>query len=284
MNSAQDLPRPTQHRRVWVLREGAFEEQDVEMVQEEPLALTINRQQVAILMRLPGMEKELAAGFCVSEGLLRSFDDVLMIHHCSQKLDAPEKEGVEEALSSRNRVEVIARPEGLHPEARLDVVRLIRAGCGAVDVARTELGLQPALAEPKWEHHLLSQAAHAMRGAQQLHVEVGGVHAAALFGREGELVILCEDIGRHNAVDKTVGYCLLHGITLTDKLLLCSGRLSYEMVTKAIRMGIPCLASFSAPTALAIQLAERFGITIVGYLREQRMTIYTHPERIYSPE
>ena len=98
----------------------------------------------------------------------------------------------------------------------------------------------------------------------------------------GELIILCEDVGRHNAVDKGFGYCLMRGVPLPDKMLLCSGRLSYEMVSKAIRLKLPILASVSAPTALAVQLADRFGLTVVGYLRGGHMTIYTNPQRILS--
>jgi FdhD protein len=96
-------------------------------------------------------------------------------------------------------------------------------------------------------------------------------------------VTLCEDVGRHNALDKAIGYCLLRGIPLYDKILLSSGRLSYEMATKALRVGLPILASASAPTALAVQLAERYNLTIVGYLRGRRMSVYTHPERLRLP-
>lgn len=105
----------------------------------------------------------------------------------------------------------------------------------------------------------------------------------ALFDTEGQPIILCEDVGRHNAVDKAIGYCLLRGIPVADRILLCSGRLSYEMVTKIIRLGISILVSVSAPTALAVQLAESFGVTIIGYVRGNRMTIYTHSERIIMP-
>jgi FdhD protein len=119
-----------------------------------------------------------------------------------------------------------------------------------------------------------------MRGAQRVHKHVGGVHAAALYDVEGQRVVLCEDVGRHNAVDKAIGHCLLRDIPLSDKVLLCSGRLSYEMVTKAIRMGIPALASMSSPTTLAVEIADQFNLTMVGYLGGRRMTVYTHPERL----
>ena len=270
--------------RVWHISEGAAAEQEVEMVLEEPLSLHINGQQAAVLMRLPGMEKELVAGFCISEGLVRRFDDILMIHHCGQGLPAPSLDaGLESDATSRNRVEVRVRPEGLNADARLDVVRLIRAGCGAVDVERADLPLSPVPAGPVVTAQRIIQLPQAMRERQQLHQQVGGVHAVALFDTEGQPIILCEDVGRHNAVDKAIGYCLLRGISIADRILLCSGRLSYEMVTKIIRLGISILVSVSAPTALAVQLAESFGVTIIGYVRGSRMTIYTHPERILMP-
>lgn len=282
MEMIDRAPVAVQH--VWrVTDEGSAREQ-IEMVLEEPLALHINGRQVAVLMRLPGMEKELATGFCLSEGLVTRFEDVLMVHHCGQGLPSPvEGESSDGSDVSRNRVEMRVRPEGLREDARMEVVRLIRAGCGAVDVDRTQLPLLPVHGGLRVDYRVLFGLEKSMRAAQQLHRDVGGVHAAAIYDAAGNLIVLCEDVGRHNAVDKALGYCLLRDIPLRDKLLLCSGRFSYEMVSKAIRMELALIASFSAPTALAVQLAERFNVTVVGYLRGRRMTVYTHPERIVMP-
>jgi FdhD protein len=123
-----------------------------------------------------------------------------------------------------------------------------------------------------------------MREQQTVHRHVGGTHAAVLFDKSGRVITLAEDIGRHNAIDKAVGYCLLRGISLHDKVLLTSGRASYEMATKAIRVGIPIIASVSAPTSLAVQLAEDRGLTLIGYLRGGRMNVYTHPERVTNAD
>ena len=265
---------------VWIVNDNEAQRQEIGMILEEPLSLTINGSQVAVLMRMPGMEKELAAGFCLSEGLVQRFDDILLIHHCGRGLPVPGVEEMEGDDSSRNRIDLRVRAEGLHEGARLDVVRLIRAGCGAVDVERADLPLSPMRPGPLFDMSVILGLGNTMRSAQRMHKEVGGVHAAALFDRAGDLVVLCEDVGRHNAVDKAVGHCLMRGIPLDDKQLLCSGRLSYEMVTKAVRMGLPVLASVSAPTALAVQLADQFNLTCVGYLRGTRMRVYTHPERI----
>jgi len=275
---------PVLRRQVSSVRAEESVTQEISVVLEEPLALHINGQQVAVLMRLPGMEKELAIGFCLSEGLVRRFDDILMVHHCGQGLPEPALDAPDEQDPlARNRVELRVAPEGINPEARLDVVRLIRAGCGAVDVERAELPLEPLSSDLCVPAEVVLGLGAVLRQGQSLHSEVGGVHAAALCDASGALLTLAEDVGRHNAVDKVIGHCLLRGVALHDCLLLCSGRLSYEMVSKALRMRIPMLVSLSAPTALAVQLAERFGLTVVGYLRGGRMTIYTHAERIAPP-
>jgi FdhD protein len=270
---------PVTARRVWRVADGMATAEDIQMVLEEPLALRINGRQVAILMRLPGMEKELAAGFIVSEGLVPSFSVVQMIHHCGQGLPAPGEDSTE-GEGPRNRIDITVLPDALRPEARLEVVRLIRAGCGAVDVDRTEIPLPQVISPLRVSLTAVHAMGASMRAGQQLHKSVGGVHAAVLCDADGQAIVVCEDVGRHNAVDKAIGYCLLRGMPLDRTMLLCSGRLSYEMVTKVVRVGIPILASVSTPTALAARLAERFGLTVVGYLRGSRMTVYTHPERI----
>jgi FdhD protein len=120
----------------------------------------------------------------------------------------------------------------------------------------------------------------AMRRAQDLYRVSGGVHAAALFDAAGHLITLQEDIGRHNAIDKALGYCLLRHIPLQDRILVTTGRASHEMVTKSVRVGIPIIVSISAATALAAQIAEDRGATLIGYLRGRRMSVYTHPWRV----
>jgi FdhD protein len=261
-------------RVVLEVREGEASQREVGIVREAPLTLRVNDQQAAIMMRMPGMEKELAVGFCVSEGLIAGVDDILALTYCGDEPDPARR------LGGPNEVIIRVPPEALNADARLEVVRLIRAGCGAVDVDRAELPLPSVPAGPHVSWETLQGLGQVMREAQQLHREVGGVHAAALFEAGGALVVLAEDVGRHNAVDKATGHCLLRGIPLQDKLLLCSGRLSYEMVTKAIRVGLPMLLSFSAPTALAVEIGDRHNLTMIGYLRGTRMTVYTHPERV----
>lgn len=275
--------RPVEPWRVQSISERGREQRTIEIILEEPLSLTVNGNQVAVLMRLPGMEKELAAGFCVSEGLVSDFNDVLMIHHCGRGLPVPGEDDTDDGDSSRNRVDVRVRQGALSEEARMEVVRLIRSGCGAVDVELAELPLSPVQDGLQIEARVLLDFNKAMRGAQELYQHTGGVHAAALFNTSGDVIVLCEDVGRHNAVDKAIGHCLLRRISLEDKILFCSGRLSYEMATKAVRLRLPMVASVSAATALAVQIAERFNLSLIGYLRGGRMIAYAHPERILGP-
>ncbi len=264
-----------------------------EVVMEEPLAVEVNGREVAILMRLPGQEKELAVGFCLSEGLLSDFRAVQLVHHCGQSLpslraepqdEAPEgAEGEREDQDmsfSRNRVQIRVDAAALRDDGRLRTARLIRSGCGAVDVAAPDTELPIVTSPLTVEAKVLLGLNAAMRQLQKTYRQAGGVHAAALFEPNGHLVTLQEDIGRHNAMDKVLGYCLLRGIPLVDKVLLSTGRASYEMISKAARLGLPVVASVSSPTSLAVQLAIAARCTLIGYLRGKKMIIYTHPWRV----
>ncbi len=249
------------------------------MVREEPLEIVLNGQPIAVLMRMPGEEKELAAGFCLSEGYVRDARDILLIHHCGRSEPVPGGEE-EEALDSRNRVTLRVTPGGVLRSGGTDPVRLIRSGCGATEV--TALASELPLVEGHFrvDSSTLLGLDRAMRERQTVHRQVGGTHAAALFRADGKLVVIAEDIGRHNAVDKVVGHCLLRGIDVTDAVMITSGRASYEMAAKAIRAHIPVVASVSAPTALAVELAHDRGLTLIGYLRGGSMNVYTHPRRV----
>jgi FdhD protein len=252
------------------------------VVMEEPLEILVNGERIAVLMRLPGGEKELAVGFSISEGYLRALKDILLVSHCGQGLPGPGEE--EGEFGSRNRVELRTVEGGFLRRGQEDVVRLIRSGCGAADVAALSDDL-PSLPEGfSMKADLILELGKSMRSVQSVYHQAGGTHAAALFDAHGHLVRIDEDIGRHNAVDKAVGYCLLRRIPLDDKILVTSGRASYEMAAKAIRLGIPLIAAASAPTSLAVHLAQDHGLTVIGYLRGGRMNVYTHPERLRPSE
>lgn len=241
--------------------------------------MEVNEQRVAVLMRLPGHEKELGVGFCISEGIIKGFEAVLTVHHCGRGLPDPIGSREEQA-ESRNRVQIRAQPEAVHFDAQADVARLIRAGCGAVDVTDMTDGLPRLNSDLRVPAETLLDLNAAMRQAQDLYKMSGGVHAAALFDAKGCLITLQEDIGRHNAIDKAIGYCLLRGIPLQDCILVATGRASHDMVTKSLRVSIPVIISISAVTALAAQIAKDRGATLIGYLRGGRMSVYTHPWRI----
>jgi FdhD protein len=261
------------------IRENGHERVDDRVVMEEPLQIVINGQSVAVLMRLPGQEKELAAGFCLSEGYVHDIDDVMLIHRCGQGLPAPDSADGN-AGGSRNRVELQVTPEGFHPPDRPDVVRLIRSGCGAAEVSTISEALPVVTHDLRVPSSVLLKLGRAMRDLQTVHPQVGGTHAAALFESGGQAVTVAEDIGRHNAVDKVLGHCLLRGIPLSDKILVTSGRASYEMALKAVRVGVPIVSTISAPTSLSVLLAEDRGLTLIGYLRGGRMNVYTHAWRV----
>jgi FdhD protein len=261
------------------VRQDEVEQVDTKVALEEPLEVIVNGQSIAVLMRMPGSEKELAAGFVITEGYVRQATDILLIHHCGSGQPAP-GEDADGDLASRNQVSLRVLEQGFTPPDRPDVVRLIRSGCGAAQVTALAETLPPLPHSTRLPAARLPDMGRAMRDLQVVHRQIGGVHAAAVFGPTGRAIILAEDIGRHNAMDKAIGHCLLRGLAMHDKTLITSGRASYEMVTKAIRAGIPIVASVSAPTSLAVQLAHDRGLTLIGYLRGSQMNVYTHPDRL----
>jgi len=269
------LPWPILH-----FQKSEVEQTDTQVALEEPLEVIVNGQSIAVLMRMPGGEKELAAGFVVTEGYVRQATDILLIHHCGSGYPAPGEETGDGDLASRNQVTLRVLDKGFTPPDRPDVVRLVRSGCGAAEVTALAETLPPLSRDVKLPAARLHDMGRAMRDLQIVHREIGGVHAAAIFSHTGRAIILAEDIGRHNAMDKAIGHCLLRGLSMHDKVMITSGRASYEMVTKAIRAGIPIVASVSAPTSLAVQLAHARGLTLIGYLRGNRMNVYTHPDRL----
>ena len=252
------------------------------VVVEEPLEIWLDGQLVAVLMRTPGLEKELAAGFCLGEGLLADPGDIALVRHCGRAM--PDKAAGDALDGFRNRVDITSLSGLRGAVDPLDVVRMIRAGCGRADVAALSEGLTPLGADLAVSVETLIHLPAQLTRQQAAYRAAGGIHAAAIFDRQGRPLVVCEDIGRHNAVDKAVGYCLLRAIPLGDKLLLSTGRASYDMVAKGVRLGIPIMASISSPTSLAVELAEALNCTLLGYLRGKRLNIYTHGWRVMVKE
>lgn len=268
---------------IWRLEDRREHTLNGRVVVEEPLEIRLNGQPVAVLLRTPGLEKELATGFCLGEGLVAHASDVALVRHCGRTGpdDLSSSEDQADPLDgSRNRVDVTLMPGSASVAEQPDLVRLIRSGCGRTNGASLAEGLVPVPSDLRIPVDILPRFAGQITRQQAAYRAAGGIHAAAIFDDRGRAHVVCEDIGRHNAVDKAVGYCLLRGIALHDKILVSTGRASYDMVAKGIRMGIPILASISSPTSLAVELAEALNCTLLGYLRGKAMNVYTHGWRI----
>lgn len=278
MSSILNVPPGVIKRDVLEIKEASTEEIPDLIAVEEPLIIELNGKTVAVMMRLPGDEKELAAGFCISEGLIPHFQDITLIHHCGQSPPMVNSEdGLEE---SRNLIQITAKRvnEAL---LREDKIMMIRSGCGRADVRGLDELLPRCENDSKVSLETIFSLVRKLKGVQIVYQMTRGSHIAALFDLSGELVVYKEDIGRHNAIDKVIGHCLLREIELTDKLLFSSGRISYEMVAKAIRSRIPVVLSFCAPTSVALELAEASGCTVIGFLRGSRAKVYTNQWRVY---
>ncbi|HUZ78718.1 MAG TPA: formate dehydrogenase accessory sulfurtransferase FdhD [Chloroflexota bacterium] len=253
------------------------------IIAEEPLQLLLNGEPLTVVMRTPGQDVELALGLLHNEGFLTSRDELASLA-LPAGVSAPAGVPTEALVFEENVVDVrLARPIRL-AEAGWQRHLLSASGCGVCGAATIE-----AL-EKNWPAVKVGQAVAAnvlyrlpgaLREKQSLFDVTGGVHAAGLFTLDGQLLWLAEDVGRHNAVDKLVGRALLERrLPLADQVLVLSGRAGFELVQKAAAAGIPIVASVSAPSSLAVQTAQRFGITLVAFLRQDRMNVYTAPERI----
>lgn len=249
---------------------------------EEPLEIRVGGSSLAITMRTPGNDVDLAAGFLVSEGVIARGDHFTAARYCAGATD--------EGLNTYNVLDVTLAPGVPAPDPSLERAFYTTSSCGlcgkaSIDAVRTtsqhsvlhdDLVLDPAL---------LATFPDQLRDAQAVFEKTGGLHAAALFdGRTGRMLVLREDVGRHNAVDKVVGWAVKEDLLpLTGMVLMVSGRASFELTQKASMAGIPVLAAVSAPSSLAVDLGKEVGVTIVGFLRGQSMVVYSRPERITEP-
>ncbi|HQU83792.1 MAG TPA: formate dehydrogenase accessory sulfurtransferase FdhD [Pyrinomonadaceae bacterium] len=252
---------------------------------EEPLEIRLGvfedgkiaHRNVSITMRTPGNDDELAAGFLFTEGILQNREQIADIVHCgkSPKMNLPS-----------NTVRV-----NLQKDATVDFARLSRnfyttSSCGVCGKSSLDfLAINAApftnLKSPLINAEVIHQLPQKQREAQEVFEETGGLHAAALFDVEGNLLVLREDVGRHNAVDKLIGRCFLDGkIPLEDSILMLSGRASFELVQKALAARIPVIAAVGAPSSLAVEAAREFGITLCGFVRNNKFNVYSVAERI----
>jgi FdhD protein len=254
------------------------------VVVEEPLEVRLDGWIAAVLMRTPGMEKELAAGFVLGEGLVGDVRDIALVRHCGRAVPDDLSEG-DPLDFSRNRVDVTLMPgTALSPagSGASAEVQLIRSGCGRTDAGALVEDLAAIDSTVKIRTEVLPHLLGQITRQQAAYRAAGGIHAAAVFDNRGRSLVVCEDIGRHNAVDKAVGYCLLRGIPLQDKVLVSTGRASYDMIAKGVRLGIPIMASISSPTSLAVELAQALNCTLIGYLRGKTLNVYAHGWRVQA--
>jgi FdhD protein len=240
-----------------------------DLIVEEPLVIRLDDVQVTTTMRTPGHDFELAVGFCSTEGLLGAAP-VMGIRYCATG------SAVE---TDFNVVSVSTDGTAPPPTPRLGSVSSSCGLCGSVAIDELTLRLAPLPATEPWDIEVLAAVPEKVSDTQPLFDATGAVHAAAVFGRDGVPVLLREDIGRHNAVDKVVGRLLLDGqLPATDRGLFVSGRASFEMVQKAWAAGFTTLVSVSAPSALAVATAERAGLTLFGFVRGGRGNLYAGPQ------
>ena len=250
-----------------VLREGAREVESRELVAEEPLLVLLNGEPFATLMRTPGCDRELVAGHLLSEGMIRLLGDIDVLSECS---DA--------AGDGGQSVTVTLTPEARKraPEAAYREVLSSRGVCAARIIEAVERGVPPFTpARASLDPDDIFRLADEMAARQEVFRRTGATHAAALANAGvRDDVLVREDLGRHNAMDKAIGAALLRGRGLAGGLIVLSGRISCEMVAKAARARIPVLAGVSAPSSLAVQLAEKLNMVLAGFVRGRSMTIY----------
>lgn len=243
------------------------------LVAEEPLEIRVGGRPLTVTMRTPGHDLELAAGFLFTEGLIRGREQIASLQHGRDT----------QGQRGGNVVEVELTGVELDRE-RLQRNFFAASSCGicgkaSIDSVRVR-GVKPPNPDLRLAPEALCALPDKLRAAQAVFGRTGGLHAAGVFEARGELMVLREDVGRHNAVDKIVGWALLEGRSLSDSALMVSGRGGFEIVQKAAVAGLPVVASVSAPSSLAVQLARELNLTLVGFLRGRRFVVYAGEQRL----
>ena len=264
------------HVRIGAVNEGIMSERPDTLATEEPMEIRAGGpgqepEAVAVTMRTPGGDFELAAGFLFTEGLIKP-GEVEKVSYC----ELPPEEQQYNVITVRltRAFDAAAVKRNFYATSSCGI-------CGKAALDDVEVHCAPVAPGPVVGADVISLLPDKLRKRQRVFEQTGGLHAAALFTPEGELLSLREDVGRHNAVDKLVGEALLAGeLPLSERILQVSGRVSFEIVQKAAVAGIPIVAAVSAPSSLAVEAAERFGMTVVGFVRDERLNVYSHPERV----
>jgi FdhD protein len=264
-------------REVSILRQGQAAAERDSVAVEEPMEVRVNGASFAVIMRTPGADRDLAAGFLLAEDVIRSADEIGTIEYC-QDVEDEGRDNTINVTVTGGAAERLAARLGERRQVTMT------SSCGLCG-RRTIESLQSRVAVVRGDWtvgaDVIASLPDRLRASQAVFDSTGGLHAAGLFDRSGTLQMSAEDVGRHNAVDKIAGRTLLEGRhPLDSSILLVSGRTSFELVQKALLAGIPVIAAVSAPSSLAIQLAEQAEITLCGFVRGPRFNIYSHPQRI----
>ena len=255
--------------------DGHFQRKDDYLAAEEPLEIRVGKEPLSVTMRTPGHDLELAAGFLFTEGIVSSRDQIVSLQ--------PGVSGDNPNVGNLVQAELV--PEAIPDFSKVQRHFFAASSCGicgkaSIDSIRSRL-LKAPNPDFRCTPEFLVKLPDVLRSSQDVFQRTGGLHAAALFDSTGALQVLREDIGRHNAVDKVIGWALQGGqIPLATSVLLVSGRGGFEIVQKAIVAGLPVVASVSAPSGLAVQLARELRLTLIGFLRGRRFVIYSGEERI----
>jgi FdhD protein len=276
--TSSPLRRNVTHAKVVAIREGIGSERADQLATEEPMEIRVagpgqEAAPIAVTMRTPGGDFELAVGFLFTEGLIAEREDVRKVSYC-EDLSPEEQQYNIVTVNLTRSIDAEGAARNFYATSSCGI-------CGKAALEDVEVHCDPIGPGPVVDGAVIGMLPAGIRAAQKVFDQTGGLHAAGLFAPTGKLLALREDVGRHNAVDKIVGEALLAGdLPLSGRILMVSGRISFEIVQKAARAGIAIIAAVSAPSSLAVDAAERFGMTLVGFVREGRFNVYAHPERI----
>jgi FdhD protein len=267
--------KPALQSKITRYRNGEFAEKADDLATEEPLEIRIEGHSVAVLMRTPGQDRELAGGFLISENIVRAADEIFEVTVCGENAaESDETNVVNITLKNPARFDAKKFSRNLFSSSSCGI-------CGKASIEAIVKQFPPISSELKIPAHLLLDLPARLSAAQKTFQLTGGLHACALFDKNGALLAVREDVGRHNALDKLIGHGLLENwLPLNQQILLLSGRISFEMVQKALAAGIAIIGAISAPTSLAVEFAGANNQTLVGFLRGDHMNIYSGAERI----
>ncbi|MCR4513526.1 formate dehydrogenase accessory sulfurtransferase FdhD [Aeromicrobium sp. 50.2.37] len=271
------MTKPVQRRRILRVEVGvgATPRHD-SLAAEEPLEIRVGGTSFAVTMRTPGHDFDLVAGFLVSEGVVTAPADLRSMIYCAPDLEENTYNVIDVGVSGAGGVVAAGRERNVYTSSSCGV-----CGLASIDAVATTSAFDVADDAVRVDAKVLGALPDRLRDQQAVFERTGGLHAAGLFSSAGEALAVREDVGRHNAVDKVVGQALREDrLPLTGSVLQVSGRASFELVQKAAMAGVPVLAAVSAPSSLAVDLADRLGVTLVGFSRGTTFNVYTHPERV----